>query len=73
MPPDAYFPDKVTIVPPEAPTEEQPVAPKTPSPATSAQESTTTQPSQPSPAAEPTQQVQATEVPTEPKTEGAKE
>ena len=58
MPPDAYFPDKVTIIEP-AP-EEQVVAPATPASLTPAQIA-------PKPEAEPEPEVQAKEVADEPK------
>ena len=59
MPPDAYFPDKVTIMEP-APEEEQVSAPATPAPATPA-------PVAPKPEAEPEPEVQTKEVADEPK------
>ena len=59
MPPDAYFPDKVTIMEP-APEEEQVAVPATPAPATPA-------PVAPKPEAEPEPEVQAKEVADEPK------
>jgi small subunit ribosomal protein S3 len=65
MPPDAYFPDKVSIMEP-APEEEQATAPPTPAPATTPA---------PAPAkeeeaeAEPEPEVQAKEVADEPKPE----
>jgi len=59
MPPDAYFPDKVTIIEP-APEEEQVVAPATPASTTPAQIA-------PKPEAEPEPEVQTKEVTDEPK------
>jgi small subunit ribosomal protein S3 len=59
MPPDAHFPDKVTIIEP-APEEEQVAAPPTPAPTTPAQIA-------PKPEAEPESEVQTKEVADEPK------
>ena len=73
MPPDAYFPDKVTIAQAEPPVEEKEVAPQTQSPTTPVQEPVAAQPTQPEPPAESQQEVQATEVKDEQKPEEAKE
>jgi small subunit ribosomal protein S3 len=73
MPPDAIFPDKVTIAQAEPPAEEQTVAPQTTLPTAPVQEQPTTPPQQQSSPAEPEPQVQATEVEDEEKSEEAKE
>lgn len=73
MPPDAYFPDKVTISQAEPLVEEKEVTPKTPSPTTPVQEPVASRPTQPEPPAESQKEVQATEVTDEQKPEEAKE
>lgn len=73
MPPDASFPDKVTIAQAEPPAEEQEVTPQTPLPTTPVQETVATQPPQPETPAEPEPEVQATEVTDEQKSEEVKE
>ncbi len=72
MPPDAYFPDKVTIAQAEPPVEEKAVTPQTPSPTTPVQEPADTQTPQPEAPAEPQPEVQTTEIKDEQKPEEAK-
>jgi small subunit ribosomal protein S3 len=73
MPPDAYFPDKVTIAQAEPPTEEQAITPQTPLPTASVQESVAAKSPQQEAQPESEPEVQATEVTAEQKSEEAKD